>query len=110
MVDTLDTLWMMGLKDEFHEAAAAAVTIDWETKETAVNMFETTIRHIGGLLSAYDLSQEPALLHKAIELGNMLYAGFDTPNRMPPFWLDFDKAKAGDLQPGSYDPSASVTS
>lgn len=110
LVDTLDTLWMMELKDEFYDAAAAAVTIDWETEETSVNMFETTIRHLGGLLSAYDLSKEPALLQKAMELGDMLYAGFDTPNRMPPFWLDFNKAKAGDLRPGSYDPSASVTS
>lgn len=110
LVDSLDTLWMMGLKDEFYEAAAAAVTIDWETKETSVIFFETTIRHLGGLLSAFDLSKETTLLTKAIELGDMLYAGFDTPNRMPPFWLDFEKAKDGDLQPGTHDPSASITS
>lgn len=110
LVDSLDTLWMMNLKDEFYDAAAAAVTIDWETKETSINFFETTIRHLGGLLSAFDLSKETALLEKAIELGDMLYAGFDTPNRMPPFWLDFEKAKDGYLQPGTHDPSASVTS
>jgi mannosyl-oligosaccharide alpha-1,2-mannosidase len=110
LVDALDTLWMMGLKDEFYDAAAAAVTIDWQTKDTSINMFETTIRHLGGLLSAFDLSKETALLMKAIELGDMLYAGFDTPNRMPPFWLDFKKAKDGDLQPGTHDPSAAVTS
>lgn len=110
LVDSLDTMWIMGLKDDFHQAAAAVCTIDWETTETSINMFETTIRHLGGLLSAYDLSREPALLKKAIELGDMLYAGFDTPNRMPPFWLDFDKAKDGELQAGTRDPSASVTS
>lgn len=110
LVDSLDTLWIMGLKDEFYEAAAAAVTINWETRETSVNMFETTIRHLGGLLSAYDLSKERALLHKAVELGDMLYAGFDTPNRMPPFWLDFTRAKEGSLRAGNHDPSASLTS
>ncbi|KAK9774635.1 putative Family 47 glycosyl hydrolase [Seiridium cardinale] len=110
LIDSLDTLWMMGLKQEFYEAAASAVTIDWQTKDTSINMFETTIRHLGGLLSAYDLSKEPALLDKAIEVGDMLYAGFDTPNRMPPFWLDFQKAKDGSLRPGNHDPSASVTS
>lgn len=111
LVDTLDTLWIMGLKEEFKGAVAAVATIDWNgTKETACNFFETTIRHLGGLLSAYDLSKEPVLLGKAIELGDMLYAAFDTPNRMPPFWLDFQKAKNGQLVAGTHDPSASVAS
>ncbi|KAK7750299.1 hypothetical protein SLS62_007816 [Diatrype stigma] len=111
LVDSLDTLWVMGLEEEFYEAVAAVVTIDWSiTKETSCNFFETTTRHLGGLLSAYDLSHEPVLLKKAVELGDMLYAAFDTPNRMPPFWLDFDKAKRGLLQAGDHDPSASVAS
>lgn len=111
LVDALDALWIMDLKDEFYEAVAAVATIDWDaTDETACNFFETTIRHLGGLLSAYDLSREPVLLLKAVELGDMLYAAFDTPTRMPPFWLDFAKAKEGVLRPGTHDPSASVTS
>lgn len=111
MIDSLDTLWIMGLKDEFYEAVEAVGTIDWEsTPETACNIFETTIRHLGGLLSAYDLSQERVLLDKAIELGDMLYAGFDTPNRMPPFWLDFKKAKSGGLVAEEHQPSASPCS
>lgn len=110
LLDSLDTLWIMGLKDEFYDATAAAVTIDWQTNVTSINIFETTIRHLGGLLSAFDLSKETALLLKAIELGDMLYAGFDTPNRLPTLWLDFEKAKDGELQAGSHDPAASVTS
>ncbi|OTB07027.1 glycoside hydrolase family 47 protein [Hypoxylon sp. CI-4A] len=111
LVDTLDTLWIMGLDVEFYDAVAAVATIDWEkTDETACNFFETTIRHLGGLLSAYDLSGETVLLHKAKELGDMLYAAFDTSTRMPPFWLDFNNAKQGTLRPGTHDPSASVTS
>ncbi len=111
LVDSLDTLWIMGLKEEFRTAVAAVATIDWsDTTETACNFFETTIRHLGGLLGAYDLSGESVLLRKAVELGDMLYAAFDTPNRMPPFWLDFDKAKRGLLRPGDHDPSASVAS
>ncbi|KAK6194278.1 Mitochondrial distribution and morphology protein 10 [Pestalotiopsis sp. IQ-011] len=110
LIDALDTLWIMDLKDEFTLAAHAAATLDWETQETSVNFFETTIRHLGGLISAYDLSKEPVLLKKAVEMGDMLYAAFDTPNRMPPFWLDFQKAKDGTLIPGTHDPSASVAS
>ncbi|KLJ07432.1 hypothetical protein EMPG_17097 [Blastomyces silverae] len=80
--------WMrdeiMDLKDEFHEAVRAVSNIDFTTTETKeINVFETTIRYLGGLLSAYDLSGEQALLTKATELGNILYAAFDTPNRMP---------------------------
>lgn len=111
LVDTLDTLWIMDLKSEFYDAVAAVATIDWaKTDETACNFFETTIRHLGGLLSAYDLCEETVLLRKAIELGDMLYVAFDTSTRMPPFWFDFNKAKEGTLRPGTHDPSASVTS
>ncbi|KAI0882280.1 glycoside hydrolase family 47 protein [Annulohypoxylon maeteangense] len=111
LVDSLSTLWIMGLKEDFYEAAAAAVTIDWaDTRDNSCNFFETTIRHLGGLLGAYDLSLETALLEKAIELGDMLFMAYDTPNHMPPFWLDFDDAKRGNQLAGYHDPSASVTS
>ncbi|TDZ14616.1 Endoplasmic reticulum mannosyl-oligosaccharide 1,2-alpha-mannosidase [Colletotrichum sidae] len=111
LVDALDTLWIMDLQDDFNEALRVVGAMDWDgTVETAVNVFETTIRHLGGLLSAYDLSQEPVLLVKAVELGDMLYAAFDTPNHMPPFWLDFEAAKTGRLVAGTNDPSASPCS
>ncbi|KAK1487330.1 glycosyl hydrolase family 47 [Colletotrichum cuscutae] len=111
LVDALDSLWIMDLRDDFDAALSVIGAMDWDdTKETAVNVFETTIRHLGGLLSAYDLSGEPVLLLKAIELGDMLYAAFDTPNRMPPFWLDFQLAKEGKLVAGTSDPSASPCS
>lgn len=108
LVDTLGTLWIMDLKDDFHEAVRATALIDWNnTTLTSVNMFETTIRYLGGLLSAYDLSGEPVLLAKAVELGEMLYFGFDTPNHMPPFWLKFSAAKYGTQSVSEHDPSTS---
>ncbi|KAF5572459.1 mannosyl-oligosaccharide alpha-1 2-mannosidase 1B [Fusarium pseudoanthophilum] len=111
LVDALDTLWIMDLKVEFYEAASAAAAIDWgKTDEKAVNLFETTIRHLGGLLSSYELSREPALLQKATELGEMLYLAFDTPNRLPGFWLNFEDALKGKQVAGIHDPSASPSS
>lgn len=72
------------LYDDFYRAAQVAAELDWaNTTETSANLFETTIRHLGGLLSAYDLSGEEALLKKATELGDMLYMAFDTPNGLP---------------------------
>jgi mannosyl-oligosaccharide alpha-1,2-mannosidase len=96
LVDALDTLWIMGLKEEFHRAVKEVATIDWsKSSDRSVNMFEVTIRYLGGLLAAYELSEERSLLAKAIELGEFLYTGFDTPNRMPPRWLSFEKTKMG---------------
>ncbi|PPJ55230.1 hypothetical protein CBER1_05676 [Cercospora berteroae] len=84
LVDSLDTLWIMDLKDEFEQAVQAAITIDLsKCTEESINVFETTIRHLGGFLSAYDLSGDKRLLDKATEFGEMLLKAFDTPNHMP---------------------------
>lgn len=99
LVDSLDTLYMMGMTKEFDEAVTAVKDIDFSsTEEQSLNVFETTIRYMGGLLAAYDLSQEPALLDKAVELGEMLYVAFDTPNRMPVTRWNPKSAAAGSSQ------------
>ncbi|KFY63759.1 hypothetical protein V496_03714 [Pseudogymnoascus sp. VKM F-4515 (FW-2607)] len=86
IVDSLDTLWIMGLKDEFEEALETVKKIDFTTShKSSIPVFETTIRYLGGLLAAYDISGAKylALLDKATELGEILMGVFDTPNRMP---------------------------
>ncbi|KAF4344671.1 alpha-mannosidase IC (MNSIC) [Fusarium beomiforme] len=99
IVDALDTLWILDMKDEFREAVKVVAMIDWSrTGDDYLNLFEVAIRHLGGLLSAYELSDEAVLLGKAIELGEMLYAAFDTPNRLPSHWLYFKAAKTGSQQ------------
>ncbi|KLO94089.1 alpha-mannosidase IC (MNSIC) [Fusarium fujikuroi] len=99
IVDALDTLWILDMKDEFREAVKVVAMIDWSrTGDEYLNLFEVAIRHLGGLLSAYELSDEAVLLGKAIELGEMLYAAFDTPNRLPSHWLYFKAAKSGSQQ------------
>ncbi|KAH7324681.1 glycoside hydrolase family 47 protein [Stachybotrys elegans] len=96
IVDALDTLWIMGMKDEFHKAVEHVALIDWSrTNDWSINVFEVAIRYLGGLLAAYDLSGEAALLAKAVELGDVLYAAFDTPNRMPLRWFSYGSAMRG---------------
>ncbi|KAJ4314600.1 hypothetical protein N0V94_006376 [Neodidymelliopsis sp. IMI 364377] len=96
LVDSLDTLWMMGLRDEFNEAVAAVATIDFgQSTASTVNTFETCIRYLGGLIAAYDLSGHEVLLKKAVEVGDLLYAGFNTPNGMPVDFIHFEQAKEG---------------
>lgn len=86
LVDSLDTLLIMGLEDDFNMALKAIENIDFSTTaEPVLNVFETNIRYLGGLLSAYDLThgKHDILLEKAVQLGDMLYGAFDTPNRLP---------------------------
>ncbi|KZM22829.1 Mannosyl-oligosaccharide 1,2-alpha-mannosidase [Ascochyta rabiei] len=96
LVDSLDTLWMMGMREEFYEAVEAVASIDFGKSTAAtVNTFETCIRYLGGLLAAYDLSGHEVLLKKAIEVGDLLYAGFNTENGMPVDFINFESAKEG---------------
>jgi hypothetical protein len=77
MVDSLDTLWIMGMQAEFEEAVFAAATINFSTTEhLPLNVFETTIRYLGGFLGAYDVSngKYPVLLEKAKEVGEVIVA------------------------------------
>ncbi|KAM4057897.1 glycosyl hydrolase family 47 protein [Hirsutella rhossiliensis] len=89
LVDTLDTLWIAGMKKEFDEAAKAVNNIDFTyTPRSDIPVFETTIRYLGGLIAAFDVSggsrgDYSFLLDKATELAEILMGIFDTPNRMP---------------------------
>jgi mannosyl-oligosaccharide alpha-1,2-mannosidase len=98
LVDAMDTLWIMRLKKDFEETVDFASKIDFTTNtEESLNVFETTIRYLGGLMAAYDLSgaKYPVLLNKAKELGDILYSAFDTPNRMPVCRWQWKKAAIG---------------
>lgn len=86
LVDGLDTLWIMGMKTEFETALEALQQIDFSKPNAErVPVFETTIRYLGGLLGAWDISnhQYPILLEKATQLGDFLYRAFDTETGIP---------------------------
>ncbi|KAE8447115.1 hypothetical protein EG329_011099 [Mollisiaceae sp. DMI_Dod_QoI] len=101
LVDALDTLWIMDLKEDFEIAVNAVQEIDFTTTESKdINVFETTIRYMGGFLAAYDISEGkyPLLLAKAVEVGELLMSCFDTPNRMPITRWDWQKYSKGTAQ------------
>jgi len=88
LIGTLDTLWIMGLHGEFNQAVSKVAEIDFSTSEDEeINVFETTVRILGGLLGAYDISGQKkeygVLLEKAVQVGDFLMGSFDTGNRMP---------------------------
>ncbi len=104
LVDALDSLWIMGLLEDFEEAVRAVAQIDLSrSEERVVNVFEYTIRYLGGLLGAFEISERkyPVLLDKAIEVGEMLYAAFDTPNRMPVTRWDWNSSAEGQAMQAS---------
>lgn len=101
LVDSLDTLWIMGLEADFKLAVTAVDAIDFTTTQARdINVFETTIRYLGGFLAAYELSgkEYPTLLAKATVVGELLLGAFDTPNRMPVSRWDWRKYVKGEDQ------------
>lgn len=85
MIDSLSTMLIMDLDQEFHLVLPLVDQLDIHVNES-LSVFETTIRYIGGLLSAYELSNHPerdVLLRKAEELAIALLPAFDTPSGIP---------------------------
>jgi mannosyl-oligosaccharide alpha-1,2-mannosidase len=83
LIEALDTLWVMGLDSRFQDG------VNW-VKESAdfdvdgeVSVFETSIRLVGGLLSAHHASGDPMLLAKAKDLADRLLPAFATPTGFP---------------------------
>ncbi|OLL23642.1 putative mannosyl-oligosaccharide alpha-1,2-mannosidase [Neolecta irregularis DAH-3] len=58
----------MNLEDEIKEADSYIRTIDWKDAIGSVDPFETIIRFLGGLVSAYDISHSSIYLDKAVKL------------------------------------------
>lgn len=58
-VDALSTACVMRLPDVVDEVLNHVSTIDFSKTSDLVNLFETTIRYLGGLLSGYNLLSGP---------------------------------------------------
>ncbi|KAF9812966.1 hypothetical protein IEO21_05851 [Rhodonia placenta] len=100
LFDSLDTMILMDLNDEFRRALPVVEKADFMPSPNVTNkhvgyapFFETVIRYLAGLLSAYALSREPILLQQAEKLGNMLSPAFDTPSGFPLFGVNIAQAQ-----------------
>lgn len=103
IIDSLDTMHIMGLHDDFQRALAFVenATFDVPRVFLVANLmsavadrnpqyyyapfFETTIRYLGGLLAGYAVSGEPILLARADDLGHLLAPAFNTQSKFPAF-------------------------
>lgn len=100
IVDSLDTLMLMNLTSQVQEARKWVQNSLHYDQNQPVNTYETTIRMLGGLLSAQHLSTtypnlaplseddegspgEDLYLEKASELADRLLGAFDSPSGIP---------------------------
>ncbi len=84
IIDSIDTLYIMGLMDEYNQAK------NWiehnfkpEEVDNELLVFEVTIRFLGGLLSAHALTKEELFYSKALELGKRILPAFYTSSGIP---------------------------
>lgn len=93
IVDSLSTAHIMGLEDIFKEGVNFTLGIDFSQSKTndTISLFESTIRYVGGILSAYELDgkKDDRLVGKARELADKLIHGWVDNNDIPYNALNF---------------------
>jgi len=82
IIDSIDTIILMGLEEPFEIAKKFVENVNFK-KNYDTSTFETTIRILGGLLSAYELSTETIFLQKAKEIADLLLPAFNTTSGVP---------------------------
>lgn len=109
-IDTLSTAILFRKEDVVIQILRFVATIDFTvvTGGSRVQLFEVTIRHFGGLISAWDLLNGPysdlatdkalreSLYSQMVKLGDALSCGFDTPSGVPRNWVDPAACKTDD--------------
>ncbi|TBU25617.1 glycoside hydrolase family 47 protein [Dichomitus squalens] len=87
LVDALTTLAIMGETEIFEEAVNHTATVDFtiDHSNSTASVFESTIRYVGGMLSAYELTNKkyPVLVKQAQTLADKLSAAWSLGNVVP---------------------------
>lgn len=94
-IDSLDTLFIMGLEREYKEAkdlVLAKLDIDLSNSKSH-NHFELVIRVLGGLLSAFELDPDARYLELAVKVADRLLVAFDSSSGLPPQYILFQTGK-----------------
>jgi mannosidase alpha-like ER degradation enhancer 2 len=84
-LDAFDTMLLMGLGEEAEQAKQLILENLSFDQDFTVQLFEVTIRMLGGLISAYEMDGDPRFLELATDLGDRLLPAFASPTGMP-YW------------------------
>lgn len=101
-IDSLPTAIIFGKEDVAVQILEFIATLDWAVVKggSRIQVFEVTIRHFAGMISAWDLLNGPfssmaqnttlrqALYEQMVSLGDSLSCAFDTPSGVPRGWVD----------------------
>ncbi len=92
IVAALSTLWVMGLTEQFDRARAWVAGrgeslggggggggLSFGSQDELVNVHRTMVQFVGGLLSAYSLSEDEIFLQRAVEVVDSLEPAWRTP-------------------------------
>jgi ER degradation enhancer, mannosidase alpha-like 2 len=105
-VDALDTLILLGLNDEARKTHAFIVNNLSFDRDISVQVFEITIRHLGGLLACYQLTGDKRLLALAEDLGTRLLPAFNSKTGIP---YRFVNLKTGAVRDAETNPAEAGT-
>lgn len=98
IVEALDTLWLMGLDAELEDGIRwikQRLTFDLDGE---AQVFEASIRLVGGLLSGHLATGDARLLELAHDLATRMMPCFDTPTGMPMRYVHLRTGKTRDAQ------------
>ncbi|KDQ13363.1 glycoside hydrolase family 47 protein [Botryobasidium botryosum FD-172 SS1] len=97
VVDSLSTMLLMGLDDLYADALNFTAKIDFSKSKTSstVSVFETTIRYLGGTLSAYELGgkKDAILIEKAKQVADKMAVAWVGKNEIPYGFVNFSTNK-----------------
>jgi hypothetical protein len=82
-VDAWDSFILMGMKQEAGEAKERILRSFNADVNNEVQVFEVTIRLLGGLISAYEMDGDRKFLELAVQLADRMMPAFNTPTGMP---------------------------
>lgn len=95
-VDAFDTFILLKMKYEAGEAKAMIFKDLSFDRNMEVQLFEVSIRFLGGLLSSYELDGDPRFLNLAKDLGKRLLPAFRSPTGMPYRFINLQTGKTRD--------------
>ncbi len=95
-VDAYDTFIMLGLTKEAAEAKEIILSSLNFNLDNDVQVFEITIRLLGGLITAYELDGDKKFLQLATDLADRMMPAFITPTGMPYRYVHLQTGKTRD--------------
>jgi mannosidase alpha-like ER degradation enhancer 2 len=95
-VDAFDTFYLLKMNAEANEAKTMIFGGLSFKKDMDVQLFEVSIRFLGGLISSYELDGDPRFLDLARDLGKRLLPAFNSPTGMPYRFVNLQTGKTRD--------------